>query len=59
MNLTTEQMNRIAVEEINGMEPTIRGPDADKFRDGIKRDIEKAKRDGIMLTVPNEWPDVD
>lgn len=59
MNLTSEQMQTITKEETLGMEPSIRGPDADKFREEVKRDIEKMKKDGIMPTIPNEWPDMD
>ena len=58
MNLTSEQMQRITKEEILEMEPSIRGPDADEFREQVKRDIAKAAKDGIMLTIPNEWPDL-
>lgn len=55
--LTTEQVNQIALEVINDLEPTITGPAADEIRESIRREFEEAKVQGITLEIPGEWPD--
>lgn len=57
--LTTEQMQKITKEAILGMTPTIRGPEADDFRESIIRDIAKARKRGMIIDIPQEWPDMD
>jgi hypothetical protein len=57
--LTTEQMNKLMADELNGKEQDIKGKDADKFLAGIRKDIAKAKKDGMTLDIPPEWPGFD
>jgi hypothetical protein len=52
-------MNKLMADELNGKEQDIKGKDADKFLAGIRKDIAKAKKDGMTLDIPPEWPGFD
>ena len=58
MPLSSEEMNKIAIEEIQGRQPSISGPEQDQFRATMRRDIASAKQNGYVLDIPPEWPDV-
>lgn len=54
MMLTTEQMQTIIKEEMNGEEPTDKSDMAQKFRESIQGDIELAKRRKWEVRIPSE-----
>ena len=56
--LSVEEMQQIMVEELTGNQPTIQGPEADQFRASVKQEAAEAAKQAIMLTIPNEWPDM-
>ncbi len=53
--LTSEQMQRILSDEVNGKEPTIHGEEADQFREDLKPDLKLAKEKGWIIEIPGEW----
>ncbi len=59
MPLTEERMDRIQLEETRNMNRT---PDADEeersFRRDVARDIEKMRKAGVEIVVPNTQPDL-
>ena len=59
MELTTDQMQMIMVDAQTGREPRVQGPEADEFREDLKPDIALAKKNGWVLAIPQEWPEVE
>lgn len=59
MTLTTDQMQQIVADEMVGRPPRVTGPEADRFRQRIKSDIERAKREGLVVEITNEWPEIN
>ena len=57
--LTTEEMQRIVVEETTGGEQRVHGADADAFRAEIRREVVAAEEAGVVLEIPPEWPGSD
>ena len=51
--LSSEDVQRIIAEVALGSEPTIKGPEADKLR----AEIEKEMKDnpGMSVEIPREW----
>ncbi len=57
MPLTTEEMNMVMVDLMNGrVPPRVSGPEADKLRESLKDDARAAREAGWVLDVPAEWP---
>jgi hypothetical protein len=52
--VTVEEMNTILCEELLSKEPTLKGPKYDPVRAGIKKDVEKAEKEGIVLETVRE-----
>ncbi len=59
MPLTEDEMIEIMLEETLGKEPTIKGPEADRFREAIRREVKEAKEKGWMIEIPATWPTLD
>ena len=55
MSLTSDDLIKIQVQWQNGQEPSIKGKEADDFREELKKAQEEADRDGYILDVPHEW----
>lgn len=55
--LSTEEMEKILLEEVNGKPPTIEGPEAVIFREKMKNAITKIEAAGQVVDIPAEWPD--
>lgn len=55
MPLTSEEMETIIVDEMQGKEPRVVGDEADEFRESIKEDIELARANGWEIEIPAEW----
>lgn len=55
MPLTTDEMQRIIVDELNGDPPRDTGRAANRFRRAIRPDIELAEERGWVIDVPAEW----
>jgi hypothetical protein len=55
MALTSDQMNIIAADELNGRKPRITGPEAEAFIESIQKDIELARKNGWQIEIPKEW----
>jgi hypothetical protein len=53
--LTTEQMTWIVTDTLLGREQSVVGPEADRFRESLTRDIAEAKRLGYTISIPAEW----
>jgi hypothetical protein len=52
--LTSEQVEKIAVDLINGAPPRVTGRKADAFRRRLARDLEFARERGWEVEVPFE-----
>lgn len=59
MALTTDEMQKIVVEETLGKTPTTSGPEADAFREEIRNNIAAIKAKGLVVDIPREWPDAE
>lgn len=57
--ITTEDMQRIMTDELLGRPQRVTGPQADKFLQDFRSDRELAEKDGVVLDVPLEWPEMD
>lgn len=57
MPLNEDEMIEIILEETLGKEPTIKGPEADRFREAIRREVAEAKEKGLVIDIPATWPD--
>lgn len=55
MPLTTDEMNIVLVDHLNGSKPRITGPDAEQFLKEVQPDIDKANKEGLVVEVPAEW----
>lgn len=53
--LTTEQMARITTDTLLGRQQNVVGPEADRFRASLARDMAEAKRLGYTISIPQEW----
>ena len=53
--LTTEQMTRIVTDTLLGREQNVVGPEADRFRVSLAKDMAEAKRLGYTISIPHEW----
>ena len=58
MSLTTEIMSTITKEVVNGMPATLHGEEEDAFRAKITDEVEEAKKEGMIIEIPPEWPDI-
>lgn len=56
--LTVDEMQQIMLDEMLGKKQSITGPAADKFLADFLKDVEKAKKDGVVLDIPSEWPSI-
>jgi hypothetical protein len=52
--LTSEQVEKIAVDMINGAPPRVTGREADAFRKRLERDLEFARERGWEVEIPFE-----
>ncbi len=52
--LTTEEINKLAVERMTGKPQSIKGSEADEFLKELDRDIADAKKKGYVLEIPHE-----
>ena len=55
MVLTTDDVQKITADTLSGREQRITSPEADIFRESLKRDIALAKKKGWVLEIPSEW----
>ena len=55
MSLTSEQMNNIVVDMLNGAKPRETGKEADVFRKEMEPEITLAKKKGWTVHIPSEW----
>jgi hypothetical protein len=54
MALTTEQMNRIIVDEMVGRTQRESGPEAEKFLEQFKKERKEIEARGLRVQIPNE-----
>ena len=54
MALTSEQMEQITVDLLNGSPPRVTGKEADEFRAAVQKDIDLAKKNGWVIEIPTE-----
>jgi len=54
--LTTEQIQQITTDRMNGKQPRVQCPEADQFRQSLERDIAEAARNGWVIEIPPEFP---
>lgn len=57
MTLTTEETEQITVDVLTGKPPRVQGPEADKLRAALEKDIALAKKKGWIIELPFEIPD--
>lgn len=53
--LTVDEMNKIVKEETLGLKPTVKGPEADKFRAEVRPQIKEIKDAGGIVELTPEW----
>lgn len=53
--LTSNEMNMLVVDEMNEKPHRVIGPEADEFLKSLRKDIEKAKKERLVLDTPSEW----
>lgn len=53
--LTVRELGMITSDLVNGAEPRVTGPEADKFRESLKKDIKFAEENGAIIDIPAEW----
>lgn len=53
-DLTHDDAVKIQVDYMLGRPQRIKGPDAEKFLAAFKKDVEKAKKDGLRIEIPVE-----
>jgi len=58
IELTTEQVIQLVMDEMAGREPTILGAEADRLREVTRHDIQICEANGWILDIPHEWGDV-
>ncbi len=56
MMISSDAMDRIEREVYLGLPPTPDTPEEAAFRERAKAAFEKAKKEGVALHVPSEWP---
>jgi hypothetical protein len=56
--LTSDEIQTIAKEIMNGLPVSIKGVDADKFAAELKEDLALAKKNGWIIELPHEIPDL-
>lgn len=54
MALTTDEIEKIAVDLANGAEPRVTGPEADAFRAELAKDLALAEERGWTVELPFE-----
>jgi hypothetical protein len=59
MALTADQMNRIAVDFLNGRPQRETGAEAEAFLAEYAKDVEKIRAKGGEVVIPNDQPDPD
>lgn len=57
--LSTEEMEKILLDEVNGKPQTVEGPEAVIFREKMKKEVAKIKAAGQVVDIPAEWPDAN
>ena len=57
-SLTSDQVERLTADAALGRGPSIEGAAAKKFYDRLRREVRKAARDGLVIEVPHEHPDL-
>ena len=55
MVLTTDDIQKITADTLSGREQRIIGPEADVFRESLKKDIALAEKKGWVVEIPSEW----
>lgn len=58
MMLTVEQMARITCDELNGAPQRETGPEAEAFLAKTRKEIAEAKKKGLVVDIPSEWPSI-
>lgn len=53
--LTVEELQKITTEVMTGKEPSIKGPEADEYREKLKKDLKFAEKMGWQVEIPPEW----
>lgn len=59
MTLTSDEIQTITMEFLRGDSPTITGEEADELREGLKKDMEIAKKNNWTIELPFEIPEFD
>ena len=54
MALTTDEVEMVAVDFINGAPPRVTGPEADALREALAKDLERAEEEGWEVELPFE-----
>lgn len=57
MALTSDQINRLTADFMNGRPPRDTGPEADRFLKDLAADVAKIKAQGGEVEIPVEQPD--
>lgn len=57
MTLTADEMRQIMLDRMlrPEKEPTVKGREADRFRERFEEDIRRAEADGTVIEIPGEW----
>jgi hypothetical protein len=58
MALTAEQIVTITIDKVTNSPPRIEGKEADEFRAKLDKDIALCKKNGWVLSLPFEVPDI-
>jgi len=58
IELTTEQVIQLVMDEMAGLEPRILGEEADMWRAVTRKDMETCEANGWILDIPHELGDI-
>ena len=53
--LTSGEITKITVDYMIGRPPRVTGPEADAFRERLKKDVEGIQARGHVVEIPAEW----
>jgi len=57
MVITTDRLAKLTRDTILGEDPKPKNAEEAKYIKDLKKENEQAKKDGVILTIPSEWPE--